>query len=76
VNKHSRVADVRLSPGWGPVWGLQPLTVKIKLVTKCYIEPRNLTSNKRPKLRNKVITFGTWNVRIDSFEITTQICQI
>jgi hypothetical protein len=46
------------------VWGLQFLTIKNKLVTKCRKGPRASTDSldKRPKLRNIDIRFGTWNV--------------
>jgi hypothetical protein len=45
--------------------GLKPLTVKKKLVTKTSKEPRTWTDSldKRPKLWNTDMRFGTWNVR-------------
>jgi exonuclease III len=49
--------------GWA--WNQQPLTVKNKLVTKTSKKPGTWTDplDKRPKLWNMDIRFGTWNVR-------------
>jgi hypothetical protein len=45
--------------------GLTTLHHKIKLVTRNLTEPRTWTDSldKRPKLRNMDMRFGTWNVR-------------
>jgi hypothetical protein len=49
--------------GWA--WGYQPLTVKKKPVTNNLHKPQTWTDSldKRPKLGNMDMRFGTWNVR-------------
>jgi hypothetical protein len=52
-------------PAWGLGVGLTTLHFKNKLVTKNLTEPRTWTDSldKRPKLQNIDMRFGTWNVR-------------
>jgi hypothetical protein len=52
-------------PAGGWAWGKQSFTVKNKLVTKTSIEHRTWTDSldKRPKLWNTDMRFGTWNIR-------------
>jgi hypothetical protein len=52
-------------PAWGLGVGLTTLHHKNKLVTKNLTVPRTWTDylDKRPKLRNMNMRFGTWNVR-------------
>jgi hypothetical protein len=49
--------------GWA--WGLQPFTVKNKVVTKNFMKPRTWTDSldKRPKQEKMDMRFGLWNVR-------------
>jgi hypothetical protein len=61
LNKHPRTADKSGPPVW--VLGLG-LTLKNVIVTKHLTEPRTSTDSldKRHKLRNMDMEFGTWNI--------------
>jgi hypothetical protein len=61
LNKQSWTAD----KGWPSSLGVEPLTIKNKLVTKPNMKPWNWMDSldKRPKLKKMDMRFGTWNVR-------------
>jgi hypothetical protein len=65
LNKKSRTADKgwysNLSVGEGLITHHRK---RKKLVTKCYIDPRNWTDSlKRPRQWKMRLRFGTWNGR-------------
>jgi hypothetical protein len=66
LNEQSRAAENGSSSSLGALtWSSQLLNVKNKLVTKCHKRARTWmdSSDKRLKIRNMDMRFGTLNVR-------------
>jgi len=52
-------------PGWGLMQRVSSslITKKQKMLKKPNTKPRKADRDRRPKLRNRTLKFGTWNVR-------------